>query len=161
LKSAVDKLTKVEQMFIGMLLLIVTGVLFLNVVLRVFNLSFDWAEEFARYGIAWITFIGASTCIYKGAHIGVDAIVGILSEKNKKVLSVITIVISLIFVVLFTYLSLNLTLKVHLTGQMSSTLDIPMVWVYASMPVGGFLMILRYFEQLFKMLKSSKEVDKQ
>lgn len=77
-------LRKIEQYLIGTLLLAITFILFINVVLRIFGLSFEWAEEVARYGIVWVTFIGSSVCIYKGAHIEVDAITMILSQKERK-----------------------------------------------------------------------------
>ncbi len=67
-------LEKFEQYFTGLILIAITFILFANVVLRFFGISLEWAEEVARYGIIWVTFIGGSICIYKGGHIRVDAI---------------------------------------------------------------------------------------
>jgi len=83
-------LTSLEKIIVNTLLLTVTLILFINVILRLLGLSVQWAEEFARYGIVWVTFIGTSICVYKGAHIGVDAITMILNKKAKEVLSLIT-----------------------------------------------------------------------
>lgn len=147
-------LGKLEQWFIGTGLLIVTFVLFANVVLRyVFNSSLDWADEFSRYSIVWITFVGASVCIYRGAHIGVDAIVTFMSERGQKILSLIITVIAIIFSLFFTYQALSLVLKVMETGQVSATLGVPMLYIYGAMPVGGLLMTLRFTEQLWSIIK--------
>lgn len=154
MKSANKVLSKVEQYFIAILLLIIAVVLFVNVVLRIFDTSLMWAEELARYSIVWITFVGASVCVYKGAHIGVDVIMNIIGEKPKKVLSIILAIFSLFFSVVFTYFSFKITMNVHGTNQASSTLGIPMYLVYAAMPVGGILMSIRYFQEFFSLIKA-------
>lgn len=153
MKSANKVLSKVEQYFIAILLLAVAVILFINVVLRFFGTSIMWAEELARYAIVWITFVGASVCVYKGAHIGVDVIMNILGEKSKKILSLILVLFSLIFSLTFTYFSLKITMNVHGTNQVSSTLGVPMYIVYAAMPVGGILMSIRYLQECISKIK--------
>ncbi|SDY77254.1 C4-dicarboxylate transporter, DctQ subunit [Proteiniborus ethanoligenes] len=152
-------LRKIEQYLIGTLLLAITFILFINVVLRIFGLSFEWAEEVARYGIVWVTFIGSSVCIYKGAHIGVDAITMILSQKGKKILSLIVYLIAIIFTVIFTHQSFLITMRVIETKQLSSTLELPMAYVYAAMPVGGVLMGIRYIQEIISSVKALREVE--
>lgn len=149
-------LRKIEEYITSILLLVITFLLFANVVLRVLGMSLDWVEEFARYGIIWLTFIGGSICIYKGAHIGIDSITALLSEKGKKNLELITIIIALIFTLIFTVKTFKLVSVVFSTGQVSSTLEIPMWIVYGAMPVGGTLMIIRYTQEFVKKFKALK-----
>lgn len=148
MKTLSGYINKIEQYFVGILILIITAVLFANVVLRYFNMSFDWADEFSRYGIVWVTFIGASICVYKGAHIGVDAILMLLPDTGKKIVAVVTTLIALAFAILFTYQASKLTLQVMETGQISSTLKVSMVYIYGAMPIGGALLTIRYLQQL-------------
>ncbi len=153
MKSANKVLSKIEQSFIAILLLFIAVILFINVVLRFFGTSIMWAEEFARYAIVWITFIGSSVCVYKGAHIGVDVIMNILGEKPKKILSIVLAVFSLLFSLVFTYYSYKITMNVHGTNQVSSTMGIPMYFVYAAMPIGGLLMSIRYIQEFITLVK--------
>ena len=156
MKAFNNILSKIEQYFIGILLLVIALLLFVNVVLRFFGSSIVWSEELARYAIVWLTFIGSSVCIYKGAHIGVDAIMNLLSDKGKKILRLSTILLSIIFTILFTYLSIVITKGVYTNNQVSATLKIPMVYVYGAMPVGGVLMLLRYTQEFFLKLKGGE-----
>ncbi|KNF09692.1 TRAP-type C4-dicarboxylate transport system, small permease component [Gottschalkia purinilytica] len=149
-------LSKIEQYSCAILLLFITALLFVNVVLRHMGLALDWVEEFSRYGIIWITFVGSSICIYKGAHIGVDAITTILRDKGKNILSLITVIISIIFTLLLTIKSFYITKVVFETGQVSSTLEVPMVYIYGAMPVGGVLMLLRFIQQFFISVRTLK-----
>lgn len=157
MKSANRILSKIEQYFIAALLLIIAFVMFINVVLRFFGTSIMWAEELARYAIVWITFVGASVCVYKGAHIGVDVIMNILSEKLRKILTIIIIIFSLVFSLVFTYYSFKITMNVRGTNQVSSTMGIPMYIVYAAMPTGGFLMSIRYIQEFISLVKAGED----
>lgn len=146
-------LRKIEDIFTSVLLLVITALLFINVILRIFGLSIDWAEEFSRYSIIWITFVGGSICIYKGAHIGIDSITTILSERGKNILSVFTVLMAILFTSIFIVKTFNLVSVVYRTGQLSSTLEVPMWIVYGAMPVGGALMLIRFIQELVKQIK--------
>lgn len=144
-------LSKIEEYFIGIGVLVITLILFLNVVLRyVFNSSIEWSEEFTRYGVVWITFIGSSVCIYKGAHLGIDSFIVYLENKGLKFHKLIINFVALAFSLLFLFFSLKITLQVYHSGQVSPNLGIPMVYVYAAMPIGGALMSIRFMQLLLK-----------
>ncbi|MCF6460724.1 TRAP transporter small permease [Clostridium sp. Cult3] len=159
MKSGSNKesvVSKIEKYFTGILLLVITFLLFINVILRRMGMSIEWAEEFARYGIVWVTFIGSSICIYKGSHIAVDAILMLLNDKNKKILNIITLVISIIFIAFFTIYATKLTHKVYVTKQVSATLEVSMAYIYGAMPVGGVLMLIRYLQQLCQLINEMR-----
>ena len=156
MKTFNNILSKIEEYFIGIVLLIIAFILFINVLLRFLGSSLVWSEEVARYAIVWITFIGSSVCIYKGAHIGVDAIMNVLSKKGQKTLRLATILLSIIFTIIFTYLSFIITKDVFITNQTSSTIKIPMLYVYGAMPIGGVLMVLRYIQEFVLKLKDGE-----
>lgn len=146
-------LTSLEKIIVNTLLLTVTLILFINVILRLLGLSVQWAEEFARYGIVWVTFIGTSICVYKGAHIGVDAITMILNKKAKEVLSLITIIVSIAFIIIFIQQSYLITIRSYEMGQVSSTLEVSMIYIYGAMPVGGVLTLIRLIQEFIKQFK--------
>ncbi|WP_420556837.1 TRAP transporter small permease [Roseovarius sp.] len=145
MKRILHYLDRFEQLVIGILLLGVTVILFGNVVLRyLFNSNLGWAEEMARYGVVWITMIGTSVCISKGGHISVDAISARLSERGKDVQQILVLACGTAAAAIGFYYSMTITLKVTSLGQMSSTLNVPMTFVYGAMPVGFFLAGLRF-----------------
>ncbi|MFD1707887.1 TRAP transporter small permease [Siminovitchia sediminis] len=158
MKPHLHVLNKIEEYFIGIGILIITLILFLNVVLRyVFNSSIEWAEEFTRYGVVWITFVGSSVCIYKGAHLGIDSLTTYLEKKGYTFHTIIIHAVALIFSLLFLFFSFNITMQVYESGQISPNLGIPMVYVYAAMPVGGALMSIRFIQQLLEGFSKRKE----
>ena len=49
------------------------------------NHSLFWSEELARFLLVWLTFLGASTAYFRGAHPGVDALFSRLGPKEQRV----------------------------------------------------------------------------
>ncbi len=138
-------ISKMEGWLIGLLLIAVTGVLFLNVVMRfVFNNSLGWAEEFSRYSIVWVTMIGASLCVSRGSHIAIDPLSRFLPERGKRLLNLAVMLFCLGACLVFCYYAWGITEKIGRLGQRSATLNIPMAYVYAAMPVGFALMSLHF-----------------
>jgi len=158
IKSQLKFLNKIEEYFIGIGILAITVILFLNVVLRyVFNDSIEWAEEVTRYGIIWITFIGASVCIYKGAHLGIDTLILALEKRGIKALTFIVRILTIVFSIVFLILSTQITMKIYGTGQLSAVMRLPMYLVYAALPVSGFLMTLRFIQEFIEEFLVKKE----
>lgn len=149
---------KIQEWFIGAGLLIIALILFINVILRyIFGSSIEWAEEFTRYGIVWITFIGASVCIYKGAHLGIDSLLSMLSQRGSRIISTMVIFICVIFSIVFVILSLAITLKTAESAQVSSTIGVPIYLIYGIMPFSGILMTLNYSAQLWKIIRKKEK----
>jgi len=134
-----------EEGFIGIMLLAITGVIFANVVLRyAFQSSLSWAEEFARYGVIWITFIGGSVCVYRGLHIAVDVWSEHLSDRVNRWWLAGVHALSAATCGAFVWYSAQLVLKAIHTNQKTIALGLPMWLVYSAMTVGGTLMLFRF-----------------
>lgn len=143
-------LNKLEDIFCAVSLLLTTVVLFVNVVLRyVFSASTSWAEELIRYLMIWITFIGGSVCVRKGAHIRMDFVLTILPKGVGHLLTRLVYLIAAGFcVALFVY-SLQLVQFTVELEQTSPAMGVPMWIPYLAMPLGSALMVLRFVVAAF------------
>lgn len=143
-------LGKVEEAFCAASLLATALVLFVNVVLRyVFSASTSWAEELIRYLMIWITFIGGSVCVRRGAHIRMDFLLSVLPEKMAGALTRLVYLIAAGFcVALFRYSYQLVRFTVELE-QTSPAMGIPMWIPYLAMPLGSALMALRFVQAAF------------
>lgn len=135
----------IEEYFIGIMLLAITGIIFANVILRyAFQSSLSWAEEFARYGVIWITFIGGSVCVYRGLHIAVDVWSELLSTRVNRWWLTGVHALSAATCGAFVWYSTQLVIKAIHTNQKTIALGLPMWLVYSAMTVGGTLMLFRF-----------------
>lgn len=134
-----------EEGFIGLMLLAITAVIFANVVLRyAFRSSLSWAEEFSRYGVIWITFVGGSVCVYRGLHIAVDVWNDHLSDRVNRWWLAGVHVLSALTCAVFSWYSAQLVIKAIQTKQKTVALGLPMWLMYGAMTVGGALMLVRF-----------------
>jgi len=124
--------------------------LFFNVVLRYgFNYSLAWSEELVREVIIYTTFIGCSAAVKNRSMIKIDAIVQ-LAPKLKTPLSYFSNFVTLIFSAMMIYYGwLMAALQVR-TFQKTIILQIPLVYLYAILPVMGVMMFIRTVQVMYE-----------
>jgi len=125
----VDKVvTRVEEGIIALLLVGMTLLVFIEVVLRFgFNTSIHWAEEMTLLIAGWFVLFGASYGVKVGAHIGVDAVVRLLSPGPRRIVSLIAVSGCLIYCGLFIFGSWEYVAKVWQISTTTEDIRIPMV----------------------------------
>jgi len=88
----------IEETLIAILLGVMTLLTFANVVARyAFNSNILWALELTVFMFAWLVLLGASYAVKKGAHLGVDAVLNIVSPATKKILGIIAALVCVVF----------------------------------------------------------------
>lgn len=134
-----------EDAIMGVGLMVAALVLFTNIVLRyVFSAGLHWGEEYVRYSIIWIVFIGSGGVARRMRHLSVSAVVDAVGPRTRKVLVTITYLITIAFVAFLAVYGFQTTFAMMGREQYSPALQIPMWWVYLPIGIGGALMTLRY-----------------
>lgn len=91
----------VEETLIAAILGAMTLITFANVIARyVFNSNILWALEVTSFLFAWLVLLGASYCVKITAHLGVDAVLNVVSPGLRRALSIVAAVVCLIFALL-------------------------------------------------------------
>lgn len=81
---------EIEETLIAVILGVMTLITFANVVARyVFNSNILWALETTVFLFGWLVLIGASYCIKIRAHLGVDAVLNIVSPGARRFLTLV------------------------------------------------------------------------
>lgn len=144
-----------ETYFAGILMLISSLMIFLQVILRyVFSYSIIWAEEFARYSIVWFIFLGASLAAREGKHASVDVLIRLFPAKIQKFFDILAIVVSIGFTITIVWFGLRMVLRIQQIGNITPALQIPMYIPYLAIPVGALMMTWRFFEKLVETIRA-------
>lgn len=144
-----------EDKSFTLLFSLMTLVVFLQVICRyVIKSSLPWSEEFSRYCMVWVVFIGVSAGIKTGAHMGVDALLMVLPHRFRRMVELLTKVVTLAFCVIFFVVSLKLTIMLFKSGQRSATLFIPIAFAYLAIPVGFIGGIIRSIQLIVAQLQN-------
>jgi C4-dicarboxylate transporter DctQ subunit len=162
--KVLDKiLTYFENTLVVTGLLSVTFVLFINVVLRyIFKAGLVWAEEYARYAIIWIVMAGSGAAVRENMHMSITAIIDVTKGKTFHfIINMFVLVVAMAFSIFLVYAGIRLTSSMIANNQVSPALEIPLWWIYISIPIGGALMTIRYIQSFFKQLTDYKKGKKE
>ncbi len=117
--------------------------LFVNVVLRYgFNYSLAWSEELVREVIILTTFIGCSAAIKARSMIKIDALPQIFPVLRTP-LTFFSNFVTLIFASMMMYYGTKMAALQMATFQKTIIMQIPLVYLYAILPIMGVGMFIR------------------
>lgn len=125
---------------------VMVGTIILQVFFRfVLGDPLSWSEELARYAFVWITFLGAAVAYRHGGHIVVETVVVLLPRRLQAILAWLVDALMVLALVVLLVQGLNI---VEVNSNVESTmLEIPMSWVYASVPVSAAIMLAYQVER--------------
>ena len=169
-----QRVNRVEEAFIAIALGLMTLVTFSNVIARyVFNDNLLWALEITLFLFAWLVLLGASYCVKKDLHLGIDLLINILPRHWRWAASCVGVVLCLTFSLLLLKGSWDYWYPFVTTRAFLETEDVPMPeflqflaeWLnegdryenlprfipYFSLPLGAALLTLRFLQLAWRI----------
>lgn len=134
--------------------------LFLNIVLRYgFNYSLAWSEELIREVIIYTTFIGCSAAVKNRSMIRIDALVQLV-PKVKFPLAMFSNFMVLVFAVMMVYYGTEMSHLQVVTKQKSVIMQIPLVYMFAIVPLMGGMMFIRTLHVIYQDINERRAKNK-
>ena len=125
--------------------------IFLEVLRRsLLSYSSIWAEEIARYAFIYVAWIGASSAIKERAHIRIDVILPLFSQRMRGVIYFFGDIVALVLAVLAFYWSMESVLTSMEFGSVTHGLRISQAWFLAAVPLGFSMMIVRLLQSMWR-----------
>lgn len=129
-----------------------------NVVGRyVFGSGITWTDEAARFLFVWLTFLGATLGLARGAHIGMDLVVAALPSGPSTLFRVLALTLMIIFLLVWGWYAVELVLR-SMTFK-TPALGIPKGYIYAVAPVSAGLMVLVCVHQLVQIINKRETIN--
>jgi len=143
-------LTFFEEWTLFISVIVALIALFFNVVLRYgFNYSLAWSEELVREVIIYTTFIGCSAAVKNRTMIKIDASVQLL-PKLKVPLTYFSNLAVMIFSIMMMYYGWLMVELQYRTQQKTIIMEIPLVILYAILPLMGLMMFIRVIQVTYE-----------
>jgi TRAP-type C4-dicarboxylate transport system permease small subunit len=146
---------RVERLLIGFLGAIALLVGLLQVVGRYVDprFAFIYGEEIIVYVTVWAVFLATSQLVRTDGHVRPDIVLRLLPPRAQQALEVFNCCIAIVFCIGLTYCGFQITSMSRAIDERSITgLEFPMWIYYASVFVGGLLMLIRYVLRLYRYL---------
>lgn len=128
-------------------LVIILGIMVINVTWQVlsryvFQSPSSFTDELSRYMLIWLGMLGAAYVAGKNEHLAIDILPQKLTGKSKMKLMVFIQLIILAFVVPVMVIGgANLVYITFVLEQKSATLQVPLAYIYAIIPMSGLLIV--------------------
>lgn len=136
-------INKAEDIVVIIDISILSIVVFLQVFFRyVLNAPLAWSEELARYLFIWLVYLASAVVLRDDSHMSMDYFINLFPSSIRIGIDIFgKFVISLFLLVGIreSFTVVNITMM-----QTSPSLDIPMGFIYAALPVSFFLMLLDF-----------------
>jgi TRAP-type C4-dicarboxylate transport system permease small subunit len=147
LRAVADVLERAEHLAIRVLFLGLIVVVFGGVLLRyVFRIPVVWGEELAMFAFIWLAFLSASVAVRRQAHFRMSALIGFLPGRRRVFVEVATLLLMGALTLVLGWQGLHLAASG--LWEQAPGLRVPMVWVYAALPVSALSMLVFLFETL-------------
>ncbi|NLJ58548.1 MAG: TRAP transporter small permease [Tissierellia bacterium] len=154
MKLVLDKLEKTVLAIVAFLFAVMVLALFYQIIMRfVFERANVWSEELTRYSFIWMSMLGSSVATRRSKNMDVDFFVNLMPRKLQKVNSIFTTVLIILFLLVIIIFGVSLVIMTH--KQLSAGMQIPMSYMYASVPTGGLLILIFTIETIIDDLKSN------
>lgn len=134
------------RVLLGVVLAGLTGILFLQVIMRfVFVNSLTWAEEVPRIILIWLVFLGLIPTV-KGQHLIIDVL------RDRTWLRYLSTAVKWAVLVFFLVKGVDVVTKV--IGQRMPVTGISRAWQYAAAPVGAGIAAIVGIDEFIGLLRS-------
>jgi TRAP-type C4-dicarboxylate transport system permease small subunit len=160
--STIDAMNAVLTALVGLLLAVVAGAVFFQVLVRFvltaagINISAPWTEELARYTLIWMVFLGAAVGVRHARMIALEFGIRRLPGRVGIPLRYGVMLLSMAFFGLLFWVGLDF---VELgRSETSPVLGITRDRVYWAMPVGMALMILNSLALIAETILEGRDI---
>lgn len=107
----------------------------------------SFTDETMRFSMVWVTFLAGSGLVFRREHMAADFLG---HPRLARLRRVVQAIIMLSIAGFATFLVINgFPLAIRNAAQLSPSAQIPMIWPYIAVPVGGVLIILYALWLLF------------
>ncbi len=159
IKTIDNIIMKIEKFFLSYSIILTTIVLVGNVIARrVFMNSWSWAEEVGQFLVVVTTFMGVGYAAREGSHINMSALIDLSANKVKKVIAVLSAIITMITMFIFAYYSFKYFTTVVASGRVTPALELPVYIITMFMPIGFTLGGIQYLINLVLNLKYKDDI---
>jgi TRAP-type C4-dicarboxylate transport system permease small subunit len=147
----------VESIIGGAFLVLIMLTLLAQASARILGVNLPITEEFARYQLFAIGFIGLSAAIVGDAHLGIDLIPLIFGVRGQWLARVLAHLLMIVLLIILFWLGVQFFLNQVASGRLWFSAPIPQWIVYTCYPVGCLLGILRLLERLAADVRNPAE----
>jgi TRAP-type C4-dicarboxylate transport system permease small subunit len=144
----------VASVFLAIMMIVLSVQVFCRYVL---NNAISFAEELIRYLEVWVVFLGASMCVKDDTHPTVTVFMDLFPKNVRDWVRIIVNIA--VFAVGIVMIIVGYRFAARYVDQLTPTLRISIAFVYAAIPVSGFLICIQSANNFLEGLRRYGKTD--
>ena len=151
----IDQLNEGIKKILGVLLTVMCLVIIVQVIFRGLKMSLPWSEEFSRYVMIYIVFLGSGYAVRYNLLMSVKILWEKVPPAAVRFLSMLVNgLMGIFFLVILVY---GIELLGTVRYQTSPAMQLPMAIPYGALPVGSALMLLNSAAVILEDIREKKK----
>jgi TRAP-type C4-dicarboxylate transport system permease small subunit len=136
-----------------LLLVALCAVTFLGVIDRyVLHTGIGWTEELARFLLIWASLVSAALVVYREGHFRIAVLVDLLPPRLRATVFLLIHLVTMGVLAVVAFQGAKVTQVMQI--QTSPALDLPMTWIYVSLPLSTGIMLLFLLPRTLVLMRS-------
>ena len=144
-----------ERALLAILMLVMSLLFFANIAVRELDPALAselaWIEEATLFALAWMVFLGLGIALERRRHIAMTAVLDRMGPGTARAVQFAINATGLAVSAFLTKIGFDLAAFIYNSGQISPTLGISMLGLYAPLPIGFALLTVRYLLELLRV----------
>ena len=142
------------RILVGLLIAALIVPVFMQVLARYTGIipTYLWTEELAKFIFIWVVMIGSMIAVWEGTHFDVR----VIPDAKKPLAILLQKGFVLIMICLFALLFVRFGIDYAKFGSIQSSvmMQVNMLWIYASVPLAGFIWFLFASFRLWQLVQT-------
>ncbi len=161
------KIRKAIDGTLYIILVVLMGIMVINVLWQVASRYLVgspslFTDELARFLLIWVSLLGASYVSGKKLHLAIDLYPMQLEGRKLRRLNIfINIIVAIFAILVLIWGGANLVYITLTLEQASASLNMPLGYVYAALPLSGLLIVYYSMTNIFEGQEPAEEQGKQ
>lgn len=120
------------------------------------QLNTSWAQELTIFLFVWMAKFGAAYGVRTGIHVGVDVLINKMNPRWYRRFVLFGLLAGATFTGIIGTLGTHFVYELSHTSTVSEVLEVPMWIVYLAIPLGSYLMMLRFLQVAWQFFKTGE-----
>lgn len=156
MRKVLNALGYLEETLVGIAVLVVVVIDFVQIVTREVGIPTGQAQEVMLLMFVWITFLGIPIATKRKAHLGLSLIVDALPARVHRVTAIVALLVVLFFLSFLGHYGVLMALQEYQREQTTPALGLPLWPFGAVVPLSALLTAIRFLEVAYDDLVKGK-----
>lgn len=143
-------LSKLENLICCSLIVVMSCIIFLQIICRFMKFPLVWSEELGRFMFIWLIYFSVCVSTRRETHLCCDILPIIVNDTGKVIIKIVSNLLCLAFFIFVAYYGVGVIQKLIRRPQVSAAMQVNMIWAYIGPYVGAFIASVHYVILIFR-----------